>query len=160
AVEAAPVAGTKQAQAAAGAEDPPVDARPRPALLPVDRNGRRAETVDDDTHRELARRGALQRLGDRDGAAVEIEDVGLEQHLGARRVDRLDQRREERDAALDQGDPMAAEEGSRGLGTRRRPGHARDQVSSSSAMSGRWSYMRAHAVPRGTDVDTQRKPRM
>ena len=38
-------------------------------------------------------------------------------------------------------------------------GQGHRQAGVSSATSGRWSDIRAHAVPRGTKVDTHRRPR-
>ena len=94
-------------------------------------------------------------------SAAELEDVGLEQDLGAGRVDRLDERGEERRAAAQQLELVAGPERPF-VRSAARFGHgaAQAQASSSSATSGRWSDMRAQAAPRGTEVERHWKPRV
>ena len=81
--------GSSTRQPRAGLKTRHCDAGRLPARLPLRRDVAGAEAVDDDPHPHAARGGALERLGDRERRAGELEDVGLEQDLGAGRVDRL-----------------------------------------------------------------------
>ena len=116
--------------------------------------------------RDAALRRTLDRLRHRDRRALELEDVGLEEDLGAGAVEVGDQRLEELGAGRQQPDAVARLEravvggATLVIGDGLRHDGVAAQASSSSATSGRWSDMRAQLAPRGTEVDTQRKPRV
>ena len=176
AVQPAPARRQKQAPALRGVEDAPVHAGGFPAALPFGRHVAGADAIDDDLHAHAASRGRFERLGDSDHRTGELEDVGLEHHLGTRLLDRLGERREQRLAAAEQGQAVAGPQravrgrqaheqtglrhlahATAGGGRIGRPGGAHS--SASSAISGRWSDMRAHATPRGTAVERHLRPR-
>jgi hypothetical protein len=73
----------------------------------------RAETVDQQAHVRAARRRAHQRVVDEAAGLIVGEDVGLEQHLLARGVDRGRQRGEVLLAVAEQRQPVAADEAHR-----------------------------------------------
>ena len=78
-----------------------------------------AEAVDDDAHAHAAPRRLDQRIAQRAGGIVVVKDVGRDPDLVPRAADRLAHRRQQRVAAAQQLDLVAAEEG------RRRPAEAR-----------------------------------
>ena len=116
----------------------------------------------------------IQALASEGGDAVIVmKDVGGQADLVTGCGNRLDHGREQRITTTQQPHgvaatedrprhhvPQLAERRSRGRfspGRRIALGH---QSSCSSATSGRWSDMRAHALPRGTCRSTQRSPRV
>jgi hypothetical protein len=107
AVQAPPARRQEDAPAARRIEDAPAHSRRLPALPPLGRDLAGADAVDDDADDDAARGRALERLGDGDRRTDELEDVGLEHDLGARAIDRLDERGKERLAALQEPEPMA-----------------------------------------------------
>jgi hypothetical protein len=122
-----------------------------------------AEAVDHHAHAHAATRGGHQRIDHRARGLVVVEDVGREPDLVARRADRPSHRRKQFVAAGQQRDLVAAGQHRYALGTpfvRRRRREQRLHARSNSATSGRWSDMRAHAVPRGTCVRRQRNERV
>jgi hypothetical protein len=113
------------------------------------------------TTTRTARRAA--RAASSAGAAagtVVVEDVGGQPDLGGGQRPWPRTWREQLVAALQQLDPVAAHQAGRGhvLMGGRHVGRAQGpspQAGSSSATSGRWSDMRAQALPRGTMVERQ-----
>ena len=83
-MQPAPALRQQHAPAARRVEDAPVHAGRLPALLPRRPGRRRCRSRRRRRARDAARGGALERLGDGQRRAGELEDVGLEQHLGAR----------------------------------------------------------------------------
>jgi hypothetical protein len=89
AVQASPARRHQHAPAARRVVDGPLHAGRLPAAPPIGGDLPGADPVDDDAHAHPARAGALERFGDGEHRARELEDVGLDQDFGARRVDGL-----------------------------------------------------------------------
>ena len=127
----------------------------------------RAEAVDDQVHLHAAAVGVEQRVGDAAAGAVVVEDVGRQPDLAPRRGDGFAHAREQLVAALQQVDSVGADEarcrhtqtGPQGCIPRMHRAPLQHQAGSSSATSGRWSDMRAQAMPRGTIIVLHRRPR-
>jgi hypothetical protein len=130
-----------------------------------------AEAVDHHVYREPACGGVDEGLRHAARRLVVVEDVRGQPDLLARRGNGLVHAREQLVAALQQRDTVAAHETrlrhagqfaqgiAQGLGHGLLPGFGRLQAGCSSAISGRWSDMRAQARPRGTIVEVQARPR-
>ena len=129
----------------------------------------RAEAVDHDVQLHAARRRGAQRIEHRLRRGIVVEDVAGEPDVVPGVLDRRAHRREQLGAAAQQLDPVAAAEQRAALRCMLAFGRAGGRpdgyqlprhAAISSATIGRWSDMRAQLLPRGTKVDTQRRPRM
>ncbi len=130
-------------------------------LAQAGQRGDAAEAVHHHVHAHAARRRAIERLGNGAGRGIVVEDVGGQPDLAGGGIDGLAHAREKARRR-----PPAARPGCRRrsaapvrwsscAGGRGRRRARRAQPGSSSATSGRWSDMRAQAVPRGTIVERQ-----
>ena len=92
----------------------PEDEHLRAGLLEHGAKSRReiagAEPVDDDVHCDPACRGPGQRIRHQAACFVVGEDVGFEEHFALRRIEGLDQRREELLAVPEEVEPVTRNE--------------------------------------------------
>ena len=159
-VQASPATRDQQTQATQRRVDTPANTRLRKAPFPLVGDPWRAHPIDHQSHQHTPLCRTLQRLRHAQRRAGELEDIGFQMHRPARGVHGLHKGREQLGATRQQQQLVPAVHNRLALPCRAPLGLGTVVVhNSNSAISGKWSDMRAQARPCGTWAETGSRPR-